>query len=132
MINPCIPNQLYQSSRPGYGSVNVSLAEVESWIEKVKKLGVRTIICLLTDDQLGYYRSIPGGLLETYKKHGFAVIHRPITDPAHDEKGWEELENSYEILLQDFMNAEKPVLIHCSAGQDRSPHAARYIQSHIR
>ena len=131
MIRTYVENQLYQSPRPGYGSGDVSLAEVKAWMEEVKKKGIRTIICLLTDDQLAYYRALPGGLLETYRKNGFAVIHRPITDPAYDDKGWQELENSYESLWQDFTNAEKPVLIHCSAGVDRSPKAARYIQSRI-
>lgn len=103
------------------------MADVENWIVAAKMVGIRTIICLLTDDQLRYYCHLPKGLLETYQDAGFKVIHRPVTDPFYNPNGWIELENILPIIYNDFLVAEKPVLVHCSAGVDRSPKAAQFI-----
>ncbi|MHB0923983.1 MAG: protein-tyrosine phosphatase family protein [Bellilinea sp.] len=126
-----IPDQLYQSPRPNPGSHQPSIGDVENWIEAAKMVGIRTIICLLTDNQLEYYSHLPNGLLDIYRESGFNVIHRPITDPVYDSMGWQELAENLPRIYQDYLAADKPVLIHCSAGVDRSPKAAEYIVSQI-
>ncbi|MFC2028832.1 hypothetical protein ACFLTX_02780 [Chloroflexota bacterium] len=127
MIKTYIKNRLFQSHRPGYPSKTVTLEEVEKWIALLKEKGIKTIICLLSDEQLRFYDQQQGGLLEIYRKKGFIVIHQPVTDPADDEKGWLELDEQLVPILEAYKKTEKPALIHCSAGVDRSPMAARFI-----
>jgi len=128
-INAYIKDQLHASSRPGYPSRKVTQAEVNEWMENEKRKGIRTIICLLDDRQLGYYTNIPDGLLETYRKNGFVVLHYPIPDPVYDYNGWNKLDEIKEKIYQDYLAAPKPVLVHCSAGEDRTGAVVRYIRS---
>jgi len=122
-----ILGKLFQSSRPGYPSLMPDQKDVDRWIYWFQEQGIRTIICLLTRDQLDLYIHLPVGLLESYAKAGFTVIHWPITDPAYDGIGWKELDSQKDQIYLEYQKAEKPVLIHCSAGMDRSPKIAEYI-----
>lgn len=89
---------------------------------------IKSIVCLLTLDQLGYYAQLPEGLLEYYRKQGFRVEHIPITDPHDDQaRGQQELSDNLERIYQTFLSLPKPVLIHCSAGKDRTGPAVGYI-----
>lgn len=117
---------LARSARPGYPSRGVSVDEMDRWAEEVRGMGIRSIICLLKEE-LGYYAQLPGGLLEWYRKMGFTVESIPITDPAHDQRGWEELENNLEPIYQKFLQLPKPVLVHCSFGKDRTGPAVDHI-----
>jgi len=112
--------QLARSSRPGYPGRLVGTEVVDDWISIVLNMGVRSIICLLTADQLEYYREVPGGLLHCYRASGTEVRHRPITDPAHNPRGWDELDDAMPQLKRDLEDMPKPVLVHCSAGIDRT------------
>ncbi len=91
-------------------------------------MGIRSIICLLTEEQLGFYGDVPGGLLEYYRQNGLKVSHIGITDPASKPKGWDELDRKLESIYNEFKAMCKPVLVHCSAGQDRTGKAVEYIQ----
>ncbi len=118
---------LARSSRPGYPDRDVDPEQVEGWIARVKGMGIRSVICLLDQEQLSYYLRVPSGLLGRYKEHGLQVAHIPVTDPAHNESGWEELEERLEEIYQAFRRLPKPVLLHCSAGVDRTGRAAEHI-----
>ena len=98
---------------------------IEAWIGRVQSAGIRSVICLLTPPQLRKYEIVlgPGGLLASYHDAGFEVRHFPVFDTAHpdEREGCEKLE---EILFNKvhaaFLGLPKPVLLHCSAGIDRS------------
>lgn len=119
--------QLARSSRPGYCGRDVAQAVVDEWLSAVLGMGIRSIICLLTEEQLAYYGDVPSGLLDYCRSHGLAVKHHPITDPAHDPAGWEELEAPMEDLMHRLQELPKPVLVHCSAGRDRTGYVVKYL-----
>ena len=78
-----LPNVLARGQRPGYSierGRQVPVADVEVWIANVRHFGIKSIICLLSDDQLPLYDQIPGGLIAFYREKGFAVEHVPAED----------------------------------------------------
>ncbi len=65
---------LLQTSRPGWPGKDVGPDVVAEWLKEVDAKGIRSIICLLDDTQLGYYRQLDSkGLLVAYRQAGFAV-----------------------------------------------------------
>lgn len=107
-----------------------------SWIQRIEGAGIRSIICLMHPKEFRYY-DLPGhhpeGLLSLYKERGFQVRHLPWADPAHarTEKARQELKSRVGQIkvaaYQAFRELPHPVLLHCSAGIDRSAPVAAYI-----
>jgi hypothetical protein len=103
---------------------------VAEWVKRVREHGFKSIICLLEDAQLDRYYVRGGlglhanGLLGYYKSQGFEVRHFALTDyqsPSVSEK---------ETIIKLFDELPKPVLLHCSAGIDRTSPVAGYIFFH--
>ncbi len=126
MIEWVIPGRLARSARPGYrgdGGGLVPESDVEGWLADAKALGIQSIVCLLDESQLDLYRDVPGGLLQTYRRAGMAVGHVPVKDhqtPPIPADQLIEVEQLYSAL-------PKPLLIHCSAGIDRTGAALEHI-----
>ena len=109
--------ELAKSPRPGYPErTGISREVVDEWIEEVKRMGVRSIICFLSDDQLPFYSRLPSGLIQYYGDAGFDVAHIPEEDyrspPLSKDKA--------ALAASAFENLEEPVLVHCSAGIART------------
>jgi protein-tyrosine phosphatase len=73
-------------------------------------------------------------LIDYYRIRGFHVCHKPWDDPAHRPLGKrasfeEELRRIQAESLECFDQLPKPVLLHCSAGIDRSSPVAAFICS---
>lgn len=119
---------LARSCRPGYSAKAVGVdsvnANVGSWLAG----GIRSVICLLSADQLAFYAEVPGGLLEFYRSRGISVAHIPVTDYKQPPLNTKELE----WVWAAFTELPKPVLIHCSAGIDRTGAAVKHLNEIIR
>jgi hypothetical protein len=121
-----IPGRLARSSRPGFGGRDpsqVEPAEVDAWLDEARALGIRSILCLLDERQLGYYHRLAGGLLETYRRAGMAVSSLPVPDMQAPPIPEADLPR----VWQAFRELPAPLLIHCSAGLDRTGAAVEHI-----
>ena len=142
-----IPNQLAASRRPLRDHPNFedyvhqdnlpphAGPIIRIWLEKIVEAGVHSVICLLPNWQLRRYIGLPGmdgSLLTLYESRGLEVRQVACPDPQHEkvEKGW--LEQIKPQAYEAFLGLTKPVLLHCSAGIDRSSPVAAYIACHVR
>ena len=119
--------ELAISTRPGYrpgAEFSVARDAVDDWVVDVQDAGIASIICLLAGDQLPLYdRALPGGLLGHYREAGFEVAHIPTADGQPEPFTPAQLEAAWDA----FRRLPKPVLVHCSAGFDRTGRVVRHI-----
>ena len=115
------------SARPGYlpgEEQAVPTTAVDAWIARVREAGVRSVICLLGDDQLPLYaEALPEGLLGRYRAAGFEVAHMGVRDGLTEPYTAAQLDEAW----ASFRRLPKPVLVHCSAGYDRTGRVVRHI-----
>jgi protein tyrosine phosphatase (PTP) superfamily phosphohydrolase (DUF442 family) len=126
MIRYAIQDRLAGSSRPGYspgGDRPVPKCVVDAWIADAKARGIRSIICLLADEHLKLYADLGVNLPSYYSQHGFEVAHVPVRD--HQRPPLDA--NALERIAQAYVALPKPVLVHCSAGIDRTGRALEYL-----
>ncbi len=110
-------------------------SEVLRWVDRIVNEGIRSIICLLHPNEIRHYALLDLGapdILAFYRRRGLLVCHLPWDDPAHPPPGrWtsfqDEVRRACGEGLACFDRLPKPILIHCSAGQDRSAPVAAYI-----
>ncbi|MGE5404273.1 MAG: hypothetical protein ACM3PP_04980 [Candidatus Saccharibacteria bacterium] len=129
-----IPELLAASARPGreLGEEPVPKGMVDDWLDKVRGMGIKSIICLLDIKHLNLYNDLPSGLIDYYKQNGFRVCHCPIKDPAYYLGGQAELDRNLDNLWQAYNALPKPVMVHCSAGEDRTGKVIEYFQSRMK
>ncbi len=123
-----IEGVLARAQRPGYPADRPPAETVRRWSEDLLRLGVRSVICLLDQEQLSHYDRVApggGGLLAFYGSLGLHVSHIP----ADDYKTPPLSEAELAAVWSAFQRLEKPVLVHCSAGRDRSGAAVDHIRS---
>lgn len=100
---------------------------VVEWVDRLQEMGFCSVICLLEDAQLDRYyvrggiALHPNGLLGYYESRGLKVRHRSLTDYQRPPQ------SAMEEVLQWFDELPKPVLIHCSAGIDRTTPVAAFV-----
>ena len=119
--------ELAISTRPGYrpgAEFRVSREAVDAWVAEMQEAGIASIICLLAGDQLPLYdRALPEGLVGHYRAVGFDVAHIPTTDGQQEPFTSGQLETAWRA----FRRLPKPVLVHCSAGFDRTGRIVGHI-----
>jgi len=127
VIRWTVTRVLAQAPRPGYPHTSISRHEVEDWVREARSLGICTVICLLSEPELGLYAAalaVVGGLLGFYRSRGLDVRHIPV-DPAHDPA---LTEAQIAELVTAFNEADKPVLVHASSGGARTDAAVEELK----
>jgi len=126
---------------PQYGASRTPLPQsatplVEEWAELIKVEGIKSIISLWHEGDAACYRSLPlgnGDLLAYLAAQGFKIARHPYEDPAHKQTppaiARKTLERIRREALISYDELPKPVLIQCSAGEDRSAPVAAYIHA---
>lgn len=115
-------------------------SEVLEWIRKMRAGGIQTIISLMSPRELGHYATVcsklgAGDLYGLYKSYGFAVESIAWEDPMYrvGQGGRFYKDTLLEIrqqALDAFDRLQKPVLLHCSSGIQRSSPVAAFIYAH--
>jgi protein-tyrosine phosphatase len=110
---------VFGAERPGYASLSVGGCQVQEWIAFMKNHGIRRVCCLLSEEQLGYYKQ---DLLEVYRgEFGKGnVCWAPVEDYYLAEKDI-LAETILPFLVQSDEKSE-PVVVHCAGGIGRTGH----------
>ena len=105
------------------------------WVKRMHSAGIRAIISLMHPKEVRHYAKLDLGaddLIDFYRKQGFEVEHLPWDDPAHRQpegraKFGDELVRIRDEALSAYDALPEPVVLHCSAGIDRSSPVAAHI-----
>ena len=135
-----IPDEVIGSARPGYNWAGLRPHIVDNWLRKVMNgIGTKpkSIIMFLTDRELGRFYNFD--LVKAYRKRGIKVYRVPTSDPVYANIGFGAYDQTYDPgptfsfrslnkIKEIIEIAPKPVLIHCSAGMDRTGMVERYLK----
>jgi protein-tyrosine phosphatase len=132
MFRWVIKEQLAAGPRPrrkNKPTSQVPKSVVDAWIRMAKdQYGVRSIICLLDQQQLRLYVELQMDLVSYCHLNGFHVVHIPVRNYKHPALSDHELLKVWKV----YQRLEKPLLIHCSAGLGRTGKAVSYIKRKLK
>jgi len=124
----------------GRGSLPAEAADaVRHWVDIITGAGIRTVFVLATESELVRYDDLrvhPDGFIAYLRSRGLDVRHLPLSDPAYlpDGVGENWKENRLLPIQREaaslYERVERPVLIFCSGGADRTPPVVAYVLTH--
>jgi len=116
MIKWVIPVLLARSPRPGDNHLPSRIIDVQNWISEAKRMGIRSVICLLSDQELfECYSFAKIDLFQCIRKADIEVIHRPISEYSSSIT-----RDVFNDIREQFIKLPKPCLVHCNAGIERT------------
>ena len=119
-----IKGELAYAQRPGSGLSIVPGKTVDRWLEQVRQLRFKSLIVMLSGDEMAsYYPHLGQPLIDYYKDAGFEA--RSVA--TQDRDGIVSLPVLRKRVQAAFKALPKPVLIHCNAGLERSQFAIRAV-----
>ena len=119
-----IEGLLARASRPCYW-IDPTPEVVMDWISKAKRMGIKSIICFLSESELADFYGPAGiDLLDCYRRNGFEVTQIPVPDDCNPPLATAHLLRFMVTLRQ----TSRPLLLHCSAGVDRTGMAVELVQ----
>lgn len=91
----------------------------------------------MSPEEISFYSRLDlqtDDLLDFYQHYGLSVASIPWSDPAHVRRNPKALREKEQRVsaqaLERYDALPKPVLLHCSAGIDRSSPVAAFIRAH--
>ncbi len=129
MIEWVMEGLLARSCRPGFNGVNapVLTEEIDRWLAALREIGIKSILCLLANEQLTFCPELPTDLIAYYLEAGFQVVHIPVKDFQWPPLSTDQLGQ----VWRAYQQLPKPVLVHCNAGISRTGSAVEYIQERL-
>ena len=121
-----VADVLARSQRPGYPADRPPMHKIQEWANTVTSMGIQSVLCVLDKAQVRHYDDLKldgGGLFGYYRTLGLVVEHIPAEDYKTPPLSNQELA----VVWEAFQRLEKPVLVHCSAGRDRTGAAVQHI-----
>jgi hypothetical protein len=126
-----IRNVLARSPMPGFDPKNnmpVPLYRVTAWLETMWDSRVKSILCLLDDDEVhSDYARIPRGLIRYYEDWGFRTAHVPVKPGADPALTLDQCKR----LWAAFSDLPHPVVVHCKDNGERTDFAIRFIRKSL-
>jgi len=117
--------RLAQSCQPGRWDGRELGVAVRAWLEQARRMGIRSILCLLTPEELDRCYTRRGiDLLHCYREAGFTVFHCPV--PPNRAQPVHPIE--VDRLAKALNRLPSPWVLQCDTGVDRSAHAAAWLR----
>ena len=125
-----IEGVIARAQRPGYPLNRPCIETVDQWTAEVLEMGIRSVLCIIDSAQLKYYQEIglpDETLFDYYQRVGLAVSHIDARDYKTPPLSTDELN----LVWDEFNRLDKPIIVHCSAGRDRTGAALSHIISKL-
>lgn len=107
---------VYGACSPGWHSAGSHATAIDDWIDFMHESGIERVCCLLTGRQLDQQEANVGRYRDAFGREN--VLHAPIPDHHLAEPDY--LSERILPFLEESVQKEEPVVVHCLAGIGRT------------